>query len=196
MTLTHKEPVIPRALMERASNLIRRPTAEWAVIDAEPATVQGLYRGYLLWLAAIGPVCWFVGAVLFLRAGIAGALVSAVVMYLASLVGAAVAGLVLDALAPRFGGEANRVQAFKVAVYAPTPSLLAGVFMLVPPLSILGVVGLYSLYVLWVGAPRLMRVPPARAAAFYGVFILAMIGVGIVIGLIMSPLMWSVRYGL
>ncbi len=193
MTVTQNEPVVPRALSERAKNLLKHPAAEWAVIDTEPATVQGLYRGYLCWLAAVGPVCWLIGSVVFGRTSIASAVPTALVLYLVWLVAPYLAALAIEALAPRFGGEKNRIQALKVAVYAPTASMLSGVFSLIPALSFLAIVGLYSLYLLWVGLPRLMRVPAERAGGFYAVTLLVLIGIGIVVGLALSLPLGAMR---
>ena len=38
------------ALMDRVKNILLTPKTEWEVIDAEPATVAGLYSLYLLYL--------------------------------------------------------------------------------------------------------------------------------------------------
>ena len=46
---------------KRASSTASRtscmsPKTEWAVIDAEPATIGGIYTSYVMILAAIGPI--------------------------------------------------------------------------------------------------------------------------------------------
>ena len=48
-------------IIDRAKNLILQPRAEWEKIDGETHTVQGLYTGWIMILAAIGPVAAFVG---------------------------------------------------------------------------------------------------------------------------------------
>ena len=45
------------SLVSRVQNMLLKPKAEWGVIDAEPATVQGIYTSYVMILAAIGPIC-------------------------------------------------------------------------------------------------------------------------------------------
>jgi hypothetical protein len=199
MTVTGDEPVVPRALTERVKNILVRPKAEWAVIDAEPATVQGLYRNYICILAAIGPVCMVIGQLAFGAPGLGyrppllGLVVEAIVAYALSLGYAYVLALVLDWLAPRFDGQANRSQAIKVAAYAPTASWLAGVFALVPWLAPLGILGLYSLYLLATGGWRLMRVPEGRSLGFTLATVGVMILVGIVVALVLTPmrLFWA-----
>lgn len=55
------------------------------------------------------------------------------------------------------------MQALKVAVYSSTAALLAGAFALIPALSFLGLVGLYSVYLLYLGLPVLMKVDPGKS---------------------------------
>ena len=49
-------PVSSRGLVDRVKNILLSPKTEWERIDAEPATVKGLYTGYAMILAAIGPI--------------------------------------------------------------------------------------------------------------------------------------------
>jgi hypothetical protein len=201
MTVTGDEPVLPRALTERVKNILMRPKAEWAVIDAEPATVQGLYRNYICILAAIGPVCSVIGGLVFgagaggfsYRPSILTLLGSAIVSYVLSLGWAYVMALVLDWLAPRFDGQASRIQAMKVAAYAPTAGWLVGVFALVPWLAPLAILGLYSLYLLAVGGWRLMGVPEGRSVGFTLAVIGVMVLIAIAVAIILTPfgLLWA-----
>ena len=94
------------------------------------------------------------------------ALASGVARYVLALIGVFVLALIIDALAPSFSGQKSRMQALKVAAYASTAAWCAGIFALVPPLAFLGVLGLYSLYLLHSGLPVLMKVPQDRAAGY------------------------------
>ena len=49
------------SLISRVQNILLKPKEEWAVIDAEPATVSGIYTSYVLILAAIGPIALIIG---------------------------------------------------------------------------------------------------------------------------------------
>lgn len=175
-------------IVDRAKNLILTPAAEWEKISAETHTVQGLYTGWIMILAAIPAIAAFIGYSIVgvgvfgtsYRVPLVSGLASAIATYLLTLGGVYVFALVIDALSPTFGGEKNFMQAFKVAAFAPVASWLAGVFSIVPALSILGLLGLYSLYLLYVGLPRLMKTPAEKALPFTVVAIL----VGIVISLV------------
>src|SRR4051812_38989770 len=112
-------------IVERAKNLLLQPKTEWTVIDAEPHTVQGLYTQYVMILAAIGPVAAFIGLSLVGMSGfgfsyrvpIGVGLAQMVMSYLLSLGAVYLMALIIDALAPTFGGEKNFMQAFKVAAF-------------------------------------------------------------------------------
>ncbi|MEJ0067133.1 MAG: hypothetical protein WDM85_18400 [Caulobacteraceae bacterium] len=42
-------------------NILLSPKTEWDRIELEPATVKGLYTGYICILAAITPICTLIG---------------------------------------------------------------------------------------------------------------------------------------
>ena len=70
--------------------------------------------------------------------------------------------LIIDALAPTFNGTKNQIQALKVAAYCSTASWMAGIFALIPGLRFFGILGLYSLYLLYLGLPVLMKSPQGK----------------------------------
>ncbi|HEX5380117.1 MAG TPA: Yip1 family protein [Phenylobacterium sp.] len=183
-------------IIARIKAILLQPKPTWEVIDAEPATVGGLYRSYVIPLAAIPAVCGLIGSVVFgfgffgvtYRPPILNSVVLAVVQFGLSLAHVFVLGLIIDALAPSFGGTRNPIQAFKVATYSMTASWLAGVFTLVPALSILGIVGLYSLYLLYLGLPRLMKVAEEKATAYTVLVIVAGVALFLLISMFMSTL--------
>ena len=176
------------ALIERVKALLLAPKDEWPKVAAEPATIASLYSNYVIYLAAIPPLSLLIGSLVFgygvggitYRPSFFGALANAILQYGFQLGGVYVLAWIVEWLAPRFGGDKDRVSAFKLAAYASTASWLAGIFSLVPMLGILGLLGLYSLYLLYTGAPVLMRVPPERA----GRFTLSLIAIGFVIALV------------
>ncbi len=176
-------------LVDRAKNLILTPKTEWAAIDAETHTVQGLYTGYVMILAAIPAIATFIGTSLvgvgFLgttyRIPITAGVAQMILSYVLSLGVVYVVALVIDALAPNFGGQKNFMQAFKVAAFTPTASWLAGIFYVIPVLGILAIVGLYSLYLLYLGLPRLMKAPEDKAIPYTVVVIIVLIVLFIVV---------------
>lgn len=196
MTDPESAPVLAPSLVARIQGILFRPTAEWAVIEREPATVKGLFTGYAAILAAIGPLASLIGQTvfatgLFRATSPVGAVAGALAAYVMSLIGVFVLGFLIDALAPSFGGVSNRLNAMKVAVYSSTASWLAGVFNIIPLLAILGIVGLYSLYLLYRGLPGLMKTPEDKSLAYTIVVILAAIVIWMVIGVVTASIIGS-----
>jgi Yip1 domain len=170
-----------KSLISRVKNLLLQPRAEWDVIDGEPSTVGGLYKNYVMILAAIPPIANLIHGLAFgysmfgitYRPSVISAVGTAVVSYILTLVGVFVLSLVIDALAPTFGATKNREQAFKVAAYTGTASWVAGIFSIVPGLGMLGILGLYSLYLLYLGLPKLMKASDDKALPYTVVSVIA-----------------------
>ncbi len=191
-------------IVERVKNILLKPKDEWGVIATETHTVQGLYTRYVMILAAIPAVAAFIGMSVVgvsgfgasYRLPIAAGLAQMVVQYLLSLGSVYLIALLIDALAPSFGGEKNFMQAFKVAAFFPTASWVAGVFAIIPALGILALLGgLYSLYLLYLGLPRLMKAPDEKAIPYTVVVIIVAIVIMVVIGAASSLLVPSSARG-
>src|SRR5215208_5029785 len=145
-------------LVDRVKRILMSPRTEWQVIDAEPATPAQLYTGYIVPLAAIGPIAQLIGYSVFgisvpfmgtYRVPLGSAITSALVSYVLSLAATSVLALIIDGLAPTFSGQRSQIQALKVAAYSSTASWVAGIFHLIPGLRLLTLLGLYSLYLLY-----------------------------------------------
>ena len=183
------------AVVDRVQGILLRPRQEWQVIDVEQSTTADLYRNYVMPLAAVGPVATLIGGVVFgvslpligtVHVPLGTAITQAIVAYVLALVGTYVLALVIDQLAPTFGGTRNSAQALKVAAYASTAQWLAGVFAVIPPLGVLGILGLYSLYLISLGLPVLMRAPQERALAYTVAVVVAGIVIAIIIGAVVG----------
>lgn len=175
-------------LVDRAKNILLQPRTEWAVIAAEPHTVQELYTSYVMVLAAIPAVASFIGWSLVgvgvlgttYRVPITAGVVHLVLSYVLNLAWVYVLALIIDALAPNFGGEKNFGQAIKVSAFASTAAWLAGIFAIIPMLSILSLAGLYSLYLLYLGLPLLMKAPDDKSIPYVVVVVIAAIVLAVV----------------
>lgn len=172
------------ALVDRVKNIIMNPRAEWPVIAGESATVGSLYTGYILILAAIGPIA------MVIRSPLIG-FPLAIVTYLISLGVIYVIALIADALAPTFGGEKNFVDALKLTAYAHTAAWVAGIFRLLPWIGAVLVLlaTLYSIYTFYLGAPFLRKSSAEKAAGYTIVVVLCAIVLswivfGVVLGMI------------
>jgi hypothetical protein len=182
-------------LVDRVKGILLQPQAEWEVIAAEPATTQSLYTGYIIPLAAIGPLASIIGLSMIgisvpgmgaFRVSIFSALGSALTSFVLALAGIYVVALVIDALAPSFQARKDPMAALKVAAYSATPSWLAGVLHILPGvLSIVALlVSLYGVYLLYLGLQSLMRAPKAKATGYTALVILAAFVIMFVVNLV------------
>jgi hypothetical protein len=174
-------------LRTRVKGILTNPRAEWLAIAAEPDDVTAIYRNYIVILAAIPAIGIFLGLTifgvpLFGRYGISTALGAAVAMYISSLVTPIVAALVLEKLAPKFQSSGSTAQTLKLVAYASTPVWVAGVFyvlLLLAPLAMIAT--LYSIYLLYMGMPVLMKTPHDRVVPFMVVAALVIIVLNVVL---------------
>jgi hypothetical protein len=164
----------------RAHAVVADPSAEWARIENEPGDAAYLLTGYVAPLALTPAIFGLIGACVvgvegpgarILRAPIFDGVFGAVFGYVMSCATVLVLGLLINLLAPMFGGRRDFDSAFKLAVYSFTPVWLAGIFLLAPGLRFLGLLGFYGGYLLWTGLPRLMKSPEPRIPAFAAIVV-------------------------
>ncbi|MDA2918074.1 YIP1 family protein [Desulfobacterota bacterium AH_259_B03_O07] len=183
-------------LTERAKNIILKPKQEWPAIDGEAIQTSDFYRNYIIPLAAIGPIASFIGTSLVgitlpgmgtFRVPIGSAIVQMIVSFVLALIGVYVLAIIIDLLAPSFGGENSRHQGLKVAAYSSTPGWLGGIFGIIPVLGFVGIIAaIYGLYLLYLGLPILMKSPRQKALGYTVIVVIASIVIFVIIGLITS----------
>jgi hypothetical protein len=162
-------------LVERIKGILLQPKSEWQAIEGEPGNAGYLFPNYVAIVAAIPPVCAFIGLSIVgygpFRLGIISGILHAVVVYVLSLISVFIVAYVIDFLAGTFGARKNLDNAMKISAYAPTAAWVAGVFKIIPALAFLGILGLYSLYLLYTGITALMK-PAADKAVIYTVAVI------------------------
>ena len=189
-------------LVERAKAILLTPKTEWPVIAAEPSSTGDIYKRYLLLLAAVPAVFTFIHATLIgysvpfmgtMRIGFGTALTTALYSYVISLAGIFVFSLIVNALAPTFGGTKDSLSALKVVAYSATASMVGGIAAIVPVLGslIMLAAAIYGIYLLYLGLPPLMKCPPEKAGAYTAVSIIAAIVVSLVFWGIAGRLMFA-----
>jgi hypothetical protein len=184
-------------IIARAKAILLTPKTEWPVIANEPATVADLYKNYIVILAAIPAIFGFIKMSLIgismpfmgtVRVGIVSGISGMVVTYVLSLVMAYVMALIVDALAPTFGGQKNLIQALKTVTYAYTASWVASIGQMVPFLYVLVALAgaIYSIYLLYLGMPHTMKCPPEKSTGYTAVAIIVAIVLSFVVSLVVG----------
>src|SRR5690606_7992883 len=110
--------------------------------------------------------------------------------YVLSLVVLYVVALVINALAPGFGGEKDQVQALKTATYAWTASWIAGIAVILPWIGWLVALagGIYSIYLLYLGLPHTMKGPQDKAVGYTAVSVIVTIVLGWIVALVIGAM--------
>jgi hypothetical protein len=185
-------------LVARAQAIILKPKDEWAKIKGEPTSVMQLITGYAVPLAAISYVAMFIGEALigyrlpfvgWVRIPIGRALLHAVFFYILALVSVYAWGFIINALAPTFGSKPNLENAMKLAVYSATPLWIGGVFNLLPFLNWLGLIlGLYGLYVLYLGVAPMMETPQDKVVGYLVVSIVVYVVIFAIVAVVMGAI--------
>ncbi len=190
------------SIVERAKNIILKPTDEWNVIASEPATIGGLFTGYAMPLALIplvstilftgllgisaADMMGFGGGMPLDLMAIAG---MAILSLIVSLVSLLVMGTMVKLVSPSFNGTSDKVQAMKLMAYASTPSWVVALLSWIPFLgAVLGFAAMvYVVYLIYCGLNPVMGVPKEKIAGFTVVIVL----IYVVVALIMSGIVYS-----
>ena len=190
-------------LIDRAKNIIVSPKTEWDRIAGEATPAQQLIVGYVLPLAGAAAIAGFIGSALFAgmfggAIGIGFAAVGAIIHLVMAVVSVFVLGFIVDALAPTFSGQKNFEQALKVTAYSYTPAWVFGLLAIIPFLGWLAALvgGLYAIYLLYLGLPKLMKSPEEKAVPYLIVVILCAIVLWVVIAMLTTCVVGGAAFGI
>jgi hypothetical protein len=187
----------PPTLFARARGILLNPTIEWRSIRAETTTVPRLFTGYACILMAIPAIAVSVQLTFFGHTGLPAAIVVMVLSYALSLLGLVIQGGIFNILSPSFGGERNFVQAMKLAIYPQTAACVAGVLTIFPLTGIVVIAaGIYGLYILWLGLPRLMKVPQDKAVGYVILSLLLALAVNVMLVMLLAVATRAVVVGM
>ncbi|MFO1402007.1 MAG: Yip1 family protein [Steroidobacteraceae bacterium] len=185
-------------LIARVKAILMTPKTEWPVIASEPSSAGDIYKNYVIWLAGaaaiasfisnsiIGTQTWFFGTY---RLPMVGGLVMAVIHWVQWLVFTWLFVWIVDALAPTFRGQKNRVEATKAVAYAFTAGWVGYVGVVVPYIGVLFALagGIYGIYLLYLGLQHTMKCPQDQAGAYTAVSII----VAVVVALILNAVVFG-----
>lgn len=171
-------------LVERLKGILLSPKTEWPKIAAEPMTAQQIYTSWVMILAAIGPIAIAIGWSAML--GFGTSLRFAIANYLIMLVVTAILALIVDWLAPKFGGTKDFVAALKLTAFSYTAAYVAGIFYLLGRFGgiLVFIAMVYAWYTFYLGAPVLRKCSQDKAV----VFTIIVVVIGFVLGVLFGAL--------
>lgn len=187
------------SLVTRAMNMLKTPKTEWDVVAGEAASIGGLYTGYAIPWSLLQHLASFIGSaflagamtsVLGFHLGMTYWLGSTVLSWVLSLVGIYVAAFIVNALAGSFGSTKSGINAFKLVVYGYTGTWVGGLFAVIPILGgLVAIAGaVYSVYLFYLGLPKMMGTPKEKVVGYMLVSALIMIVIYVLIGLVVGAI--------
>jgi len=165
----------------RAKAILIEPLAEWTRIEQDAEDPAYVLSHYVAVLALVPALFGFIGASLVAaalhgtaasRAPIFDGLFGAIFSYVMTCATVLLLALIIDLVAPLFGGRRDFDAAFKLSVYSFTPVWLAGIFLVLPGLRFLTLLGFYGAYILWLGLPLLAKAPAQKTQNFAALIVI------------------------
>lgn len=194
-------------ILNHVIGMFIHPRAEWEKIREQSCSVGRCMLGHVLLLAAVPPVAgyigttqigWQIGAREAVRLTPESGLLLSVAYYFAMVVGVLSMGLMIRWMAHTYNAHASLGDAVALAAYTATPLFLIGIMQLYPLLWLNFLIGLpalaYTVYLLYTGAPILMRIEPERGFLFSSA-VLAVGLVALVMLLAVTALLWGSGFG-
>jgi hypothetical protein len=186
-------------LFTRVKNILLSPNTEWATIHAETETPQSLLMKYVIPMALIPAIAFFIGfgligmdSVVYRVSSVRWGVILAANSFITSILTYYICTFVVDALAPSFSSEKNIGRSAQLVAYSYTAVWVAGIFNIFPSLSILGFVGLYGIYLFYIGTPVMKKTPEDKRIGYLLISAIVIIVVGLVLNRIVSSIMFRV----
>ncbi|GET33566.1 hypothetical protein PbJCM13498_24290 [Prolixibacter bellariivorans] len=158
-------------IYERSKALILQPKEEWKVIEEENVTMNLVVRNFLLPLLLVATLASLLGRIIQkVNIGLDGNLLMADGLreFFGFLLSVYASTYLVNELVKSFGGEKNLRRSANLVIYSTVPSLVVSMVTgLIPALYPLGVLGLYSFYLFYVGIPVLFDVPEQKHVGFF-----------------------------
>ncbi len=162
-------------LISEIRDLFRAPLKVFTELRTTETTQSEITKTMLVYVAAIPAVAGFIGRVVigynvpfvgYAHVSFFSGLISAVLLFVLAIIGVYLVSFIVNGLVGNFGGERNELNAFKLTAYAFTPLFVLGLFSLIPALTGLYILGLYGIYLFYIGAPVLLDVPEEKTLTF------------------------------
>jgi energy-converting hydrogenase Eha subunit A len=209
MTQPQPNPVTAIAqsgLVARVKGILLTPKSEWPVIAGEQTSPSALITGYVLPLAAVAAVISFIHMSVIgislpfggtIRMTFTAGLMQAVMSCVMAVVGVGLVALIINLLAPTFGGTRDTRHALQTAAYSLTAAFAGSLLVLLPLGTLLYLLaGCYGIYTLYLGLPVVMRSPPDKAGGYAAAVVVCTIVAAVILGALSASLGLTSRAGM
>ncbi len=193
-------------IVDHLIGVFLHPVLEWEAIREEHETLGQAFV-HVASLAAIPVISGFLGTTQYgwevgqgepVKLTIESALIMSALYYLVLLGAVYSVGWMIHWMGRTFGALQPLSQCVVLAAYVPTPLFLVGFMQAYPSLWLNLLVGFpalaYSIFLLYIGLPIMMRIPPERGFLFASA-VLAVGLIGLVGVLAATVLIWGFGLG-
>jgi hypothetical protein len=174
-------------VFNRAIKLIINAKAEWQIIQTETHTKTEVIKNYALpWIIVI-TLCSIVSDFI-IAASVAYVLTKAVITFVMAFSVMYLSSIVINEITTSFNSKKDINTTFKLVVYSLTAYfIITSITYLIPlpPIQMLMVFALYSIYLYWVGSAPLVGTPEDNKVGFVVVSSLIIVGIYAVLYLIL-----------
>ena len=180
-------------MLQHVIGVFTHPKKEWEVVRDTKCNLIECYVKHVLLLAAIPPICAFIGATKVgwsigdktFRLTEASTIPMAIGFYLFSLLAIYIMGRSIHWMASTFDAEVSIEKAVLVATQIVTPLFLSGFIALFPIpwlIMLVGIVAMgYTVYLMYTGIPIVLNIEPEKgfilASGVLTVGLVTMVGV-------------------
>ncbi|MDZ7771902.1 MAG: Yip1 family protein [Balneolaceae bacterium] len=172
---------------DRIKAILLNPKSTWPEIKQESRTNKNLIIFYALPLSILAGLASLVNFLSSAGMGFGYGLQMVVLQIAWPLITIVIASFVINTLAENFNSTKDLNSAFKLVTYSYTPSLLAAIITnLSWTLGWVGIVGLYGIYLFWIGLPVLMETPEEKRGGYVLAAAVIIIVVNLVIGALLG----------
>lgn len=172
-----------QSLADRVKGILFNPRSEWEIIRAEERSNKNLILYYVLPFAAIAAIISLLVFWTSTPMGTDFAVRIAVYKLISPIISVVVAAVVINELAETFDSLKDLNSAFKLVVYSYTPVLLIEIVTSISwALGFLSILGLYGIYLLWIGLPVMMKTPEDKRLVYIIASVVVMLLVSLIVG--------------
>jgi hypothetical protein len=177
--------------LNRAKYLIISPQTEWVKIDSENTTRQEIMKGYVIPFVVLIAICTILGNFLFsLHSLPLNVLLVKVIISGVLLIGVIyLSVIIINELTNSFGINKNPDAISKLLIYSLNSFFITSCLIgFLPDFQVLMILGLHSVYLIWLGYAHLLKAPEANRIGFVIVSFLIIIGIFAIYKLIVDTI--------
>lgn len=194
-------------MLQHVWGLFAHPEQEWEDIRKEDCSIGRCYCTHVLTLAAIPPICGFIGTTQIgwrigggeiTKLAVSNGLTIAVLYYITLLVAVFSIGKMIHWMGQTYDANVGLPRCIGLAAYTATPLFVIGIMGLYPILWLNLLLGLpalaYTVFLLYTGVPVMMEVSKDKGFLFSSA-VLAVGLVSLVAVLVATVILWDAGMG-